>query len=44
MYDPLYVILKSLNSLITRITHIFFLIFLNYFPDTTPDESNNNRL
>lgn len=44
MYDPLYLILKSLNMLLTRITRIFALIFLNYFPDPTPDKSDNHRI
>jgi hypothetical protein len=43
MYDPLYLILKSLNMLIRRITRIFALIFLNYFPDPTPDETDGNK-
>lgn len=43
MYDPLYLILKSLNMLINRITRIFSLIFLNYFPGTSPDAEDDNK-
>lgn len=43
MYDPLFLILKSLNMLISRITRIFSLIFLNYFPDTSTDEAGDKK-
>ena len=40
MTDPLFLILKSLKTLIERITRIFFLIFTNYFPETPPEEDD----
>jgi hypothetical protein len=36
--DPLYLILKMLNTILSRIIGIFSLIFLNYFPGTSPQE------
>ncbi len=38
MIDPLFLILRSLKTLIERMTRIFFLIFTNYFPDSPPEE------
>ena len=40
MIDPLFLILNTLNLLIRRITRIFSLIFVNYFPETPPVEDN----
>lgn len=42
MTDPLYLILSSLESIIARITSIFSLIFINYFPATPPNESDQD--
>lgn len=41
MYDTLFLVLTMLESLISRISRIFSLIFINYFPDTPTDESDN---
>ncbi len=38
MIDPLFLILRTLKTLIERMTRIFFLIFTNYFPVTPPEE------
>lgn len=42
MRDPMFLILKSLNLLLVRLTGIFIFIFSNYFPSPTPDEDENN--
>ena len=42
MKDPMYLILKSLNLLLRRLSSIFLFVFINYFPDTTPEESEND--
>ena len=38
MTDPLFIILRTLNIILERITGIFFFIFTNYFPDEPPQD------
>ena len=38
MRDPLFLILNMLNTILGRITRIFFFIFTNYFPDEKPQD------
>jgi hypothetical protein len=42
MRDPMFLILKSLNLLLVRLTRIFVFIFSNYFPSPTPEEPEND--
>lgn len=42
MKDPMYLILKSLNLLLRRLSSIFLFVFSNYFPGATPEESEND--
>ena len=41
MRDPMYLILKSLNMLIVRLTKIIYFVFSNFFPSPTPEEPEN---
>ena len=38
MSDPLFLILNTLKTILDRITGIFSFIFVNYFPDTPPQD------
>ena len=38
MNDPLFLILKMLNLILSRITGIFSFIFTNYFPENPPKD------
>lgn len=42
MYDTLFLILAMLKVIIVQMTKIFSLISINYFPETTPDEDNDD--
>ena len=42
MKDPMFLILKSLNLLLKRLSRIFLFIFSNYFPSPTPEESESD--
>ena len=41
MRDPMYLILKSLNMLIVRLTKIIGFVLSNFFPSPTPEEPEN---
>ena len=40
MIDTLFIVLESLKLLIEMMSRIFSVIFINYFPDTAPEESD----
>lgn len=44
MRDPMYLILKSLNMLVQRFSKIILFVFENFFPSTTPEESDTSVL
>ena len=44
MYDTLFLILTMLETLIERMSRIFSLISLNYFPETLPEETEDKKL
>ncbi len=40
MIDTLFIVLESLKLLISMMSRIFSVIFVNYFPDTKQEESD----
>ena len=42
MKDPMFIILKSLNLLLKRLSRIFIFIFSNYFPSLTPEDTESD--
>lgn len=40
MIDTVFIVLESLKLLIEMMSRIFSVIFANYFPATSPDESD----
>lgn len=40
MIDTLFIVLESLKLLISMLSRIFSVIFVNYFPDTNQEESD----
>ena len=38
MKDPLFIILSTLNSIISNMMKIFTFVFVNYFPSPVPEE------
>lgn len=41
MTDPLFLILKTLSSILGRLSRVITFIFTNYFPSATPEEPDN---
>lgn len=44
MYDTLFLILTMLETIIERMSRIFSLISLNYFPDMLPQETEDKKV
>ena len=41
MRDPMFLILSTLRNLLQRLSSIVSFVFVNYFPSTTPEDTND---